>query len=165
MIATLFYISIQPHFIWFVVDNCFLRRNDKLAITLSLPIKPVNKLSNGSWPEYWASGIFPFSRRLSWIRLTGLKRSLHEYDGASVHRVIGVQKIALHTADCCLPCFPSQVKNKSASMQGTSRLGRTNVHECSGNRWHELVQRGAWPHVCLHFLALRASTKRRRALP
>ena len=51
MIATLFYISIQPALIRFLVVT-FLRRNDKLAVTfLSTLISHVNELGHRSWPE------------------------------------------------------------------------------------------------------------------
>ena len=52
MIATLFYISIQPALIWFLVVT-FLRCNDKLAITfLSAFIGQVDKLGYRSWPKF-----------------------------------------------------------------------------------------------------------------
>ena len=51
MIATLFYISIQPALIWFLVVT-FLRCNDKLAVTLlATLISQVDKLGHRSWPE------------------------------------------------------------------------------------------------------------------
>lgn len=51
MIATLFYISIQPALIWFLVV-VFLRRNDKLAVTfLPALISHVNELGHRGWPE------------------------------------------------------------------------------------------------------------------